>query len=174
MTEPLTPTRLDEIDTRAGYLHEYGTLTDGPLQADLDQLAGVDVPAMAAELRRLTTALDEMTHLRDNALRALYRDDVDTDIDLEETIAAPFYGPGWDWDEHDLTPVVKEAADAVRPAFGKLTQQRDQARDIAVALEQETAHQAVQIDRVRAWAISHEYRWLHELLDGYGTHGGWL
>jgi hypothetical protein len=31
-----------------------------------------------------------------------------------------------------------------------------------------------QVARVRAWATSHEYRWLHELLDGYGTHGGHL
>lgn len=50
----------------------------------------------------------------------------------------------------------------------------ERARTIAVALEQENAHQAEQIERVRAWAVSHEYRWLHELLDGYGTHGGHL
>lgn len=31
-----------------------------------------------------------------------------------------------------------------------------------------------QVERVRAWAVSHEYRWLHELLDGPGTHGGHL
>lgn len=92
-----------------------------------------DVPALLAEVRRLSAALTEMTHCRDNALRALYRDDVETDIDLEETIAAPFYGPGWDWDEADLKPVVREAADAVRPAFGKLTQERDRLRADAAA-----------------------------------------
>lgn len=97
--------------------------------------ARTDVDALLAEVHRLTAALDEMTHCRDNALRALYRDDVDTDIDLEETIAAPFYGPGWDWDESDLQRVVREAAAAVRPAFGKLTQQRDKVRDQVADLE---------------------------------------
>ncbi|WP_318205353.1 hypothetical protein [Streptomyces sp. SCL15-4] len=86
---------------------------------------------MRGAIERLRAELAEMTHLRDNALRALYRDDVNTDIDLEETIAAPFYGPGWDWDEADLQRVAREAAAAVRPAFGKLTQQRDKARQRA-------------------------------------------
>lgn len=31
-----------------------------------------------------------------------------------------------------------------------------------------------QVKSVRDWATSHEYRWLHELLDGYGAHGGHL
>lgn len=119
---------LDEIETRAAHLHEYATLTDGPLQTDADQLTGKDVPALVKEVRRLRPALDEMIHCRDNALRALYRDDVETDIDLEETIAAPFYGPGWNWDGSDLKPVVREAAEAVRPAFGKLTEERDRLR----------------------------------------------
>lgn len=132
-TAPLTEQQLDEITARAAHLHEYATLTDGPLQADADQLTGEDVPALLAELRRRGAALTEMTHCRDNALRALYRDDVETDIDLEETIAAPFYGPGWDWDASDLKPVVREAADAVRPAFGKLTQERDRLRADAAA-----------------------------------------
>lgn len=55
-----------------------------------------------------------------------------------------------------------------------LLAERERARRIAVALEQENAHLTEQIERVRAWATSHEYRWLHELLDGYGTHGGHL
>lgn len=90
------------------------------LQAERGQADGI--------IRRLRAALDEMTRCRDNALRALYRDDVETDIDLEEEIAAPFYGPGWNWDEGALTPVVREAAAAVRPAFAKLTQERDRLR----------------------------------------------
>lgn len=125
---PLSNTDLDEIEARAAALYEYATVTDEEGQAALHELTDTDVPALLAEIRRQRAALDEMTHLRDNALRALYRDDVDTDIDLEETIAAPFYGPGWDWDEHDLQPVVREAANAVRPAFGKLTQERDRLR----------------------------------------------
>ncbi|MFE2967509.1 DUF6205 family protein [Streptomyces sp. NPDC059340] len=57
---------------------------------------------------------------------------------------------------------------------GEDADQVEQARRIAVALEQENAHLTVQVERVRAWATSHEYRWLHELLDGYGTRGGHL
>jgi hypothetical protein len=53
MTEPLTADQLDDIATRAASLHEYATLTDTPLQADADQLAGTDVPALLAEIRRL-------------------------------------------------------------------------------------------------------------------------
>lgn len=82
-------------------------------------------PESAAEMAKLRSDLEEMTRCRDNALRALYRDDVETDVDLEETIAAPFYGPGWDWDEADLMRVVREAVAAIRPAFAKLAEECD-------------------------------------------------
>jgi hypothetical protein len=55
MPDATTAVDLDAIETRAAHLHEYGTLTDGPLQEDLDELTGNDVPAMAAEIRRLRT-----------------------------------------------------------------------------------------------------------------------
>lgn len=45
---PLTDEQLDEITARAGHLFEYVTM---PTEAD--QLAGVDVPALIAEVRRL-------------------------------------------------------------------------------------------------------------------------
>ncbi|MFD5491530.1 hypothetical protein ACFWH4_00975 [Streptomyces sp. NPDC127091] len=135
---PLDDEYLTEIAARAGHLYEYSTRHD----SEWDALAGEDVPALLAELAAVRAErdqaqarLEEMTHLRDNALRALYRDDVEVDIDLEETIAAPFYGPGWDWDEGALQPVVREAAAAVRPAFAKLTQQHDKARDRIAELE---------------------------------------
>jgi hypothetical protein len=63
MTEPLTADQLDDIATRAATLHEYATLTDTPLQADADQLAGTDVPALLAEIRRLRAALTQIRHL---------------------------------------------------------------------------------------------------------------
>jgi hypothetical protein len=44
----LTDQQLDEIDARAAHLYEYVTLTDGPFQAEADQLTGVDVPALLA------------------------------------------------------------------------------------------------------------------------------
>lgn len=58
-----TDQQLDEIETRAASLYEYATLADEPLQADVDQLTGVDVPAMLDEIRRLRTALAEIRHL---------------------------------------------------------------------------------------------------------------
>ena len=60
------------------------------------------------------------------------------------------------------------------PTITELLADLERARRIAVALEQENAHLTEQVERVRAWATSHEYRWLHELLDGHGTHGGHL
>ncbi|MEC4016047.1 hypothetical protein [Streptomyces sp. H27-D2] len=46
----------------------------------------------------------------------------------------------------------------------------EQRVDAVVA--EETERLRAQVDAVRAFAVSHEYRWLHELLDGHGTHGG--
>jgi hypothetical protein len=108
-----------------------------PVALVFDGEARVKVAGWLTPVVELEQQLAEMTRLRDNAVRALYRDDVDTDIDLEETIAAPFYGPGWCWEEHEIQPVVREAASAVRPAFGKLTQQRDEARARVAELETE-------------------------------------
>jgi hypothetical protein len=48
------------------------------------------------------------------------------------------------------------------------------AREDVPFLLERVAELEGQVARVRAWATSHEYRWLHELLDGYGTHGGHL
>ncbi|MEU7338654.1 hypothetical protein [Streptomyces sp. NPDC007074] len=38
----------------------------------------------------------------------------------------------------------------------------------------ELAKLHTQVKSVRDWATSHGYKWLHELLDGHGTHGGHL
>ncbi|MFI2761359.1 hypothetical protein ACH5A3_21195 [Streptomyces echinatus] len=51
------PLNLDAIEARAATLHEYGTLTDAPLQAELDQLTGPDTEAMAAAIRHLRAEL---------------------------------------------------------------------------------------------------------------------
>jgi hypothetical protein len=48
------------------------------------------------------------------------------------------------------------------------------ARAALPALVDEIAKLRAQVKSVRDWATSHEYKWLHELLDGYGTHGGHL
>jgi hypothetical protein len=129
----MEPAPEEELGLTVGAVAEDGR----PVALVFDGEARVKVAGWLTPVVELEQQLAEMTHLRDNALRALYRDDVDTDIDLDETIAAPFYGPGWDWDESDLQPVVREAASAVRPAFGKLTQQRDRARARVAELEAE-------------------------------------
>ncbi|MFF9204351.1 hypothetical protein ACF1AE_21530 [Streptomyces sp. NPDC014986] len=64
-----------------------------------------------------------------------------------------------------LSALVTHESDAEAAEF-------DKRLDEVVAAE--TAELREQVARVRAWATSHEYRWLHELLDGYGTHGGAL
>lgn len=46
---------LDEIEARAAGLYEYATGLDAAWQAEADQLAGTDVPALAAAVRRLQT-----------------------------------------------------------------------------------------------------------------------
>lgn len=52
---PLTDEQLDEIDARAAHLFEYVTM---PTEAD--QLAGVDVPALLAEVHRLRAEATEL------------------------------------------------------------------------------------------------------------------
>jgi hypothetical protein len=48
---------LDEIAARAAGLYEYATGLDDAWQAEADQLAGTDVPALVAEVRRLRAEL---------------------------------------------------------------------------------------------------------------------
>lgn len=59
MTQPQPqPLDLDAIEARAAHLYEY---VEQPEEADV--LAGTDVPAMAAEIRRLRAVLEEIRHL---------------------------------------------------------------------------------------------------------------
>ncbi|KDN86725.1 hypothetical protein [Kitasatospora cheerisanensis] len=104
------------------------TVNDPNPNATFIARARVDVPALIARIRELATDLTEMTHCRDAALRALHRDDIDTDIDVEDTIANALWGPGWDW-EDERTPrlIARDVASEIRPALAKTTQQRDQA-----------------------------------------------
>ena len=63
MTErhaPLTDQQLDDIDTRAAHIHEYVKVTD-----EVDQLAGTDVPALLAEVRRLRAELARRVQCND-------------------------------------------------------------------------------------------------------------
>ncbi len=52
--------QLDENATRAAHLTEYATLDDQPLQTDLDQLTGTDVPNLLDEIRALRSERDEL------------------------------------------------------------------------------------------------------------------
>ncbi|MCX4752922.1 hypothetical protein [Kitasatospora purpeofusca] len=84
------------------------------------------VEQLIAEVRRLQADRDEMAHLRDAALRALHRDDIDTNLDVERAIADNLCGPGW-WDDDTPSKVARELTPVIRPALAKATQQRDQA-----------------------------------------------
>ncbi len=55
MDRPLTDLDLDDITARAAHLYEHATTTVPAVQADFDQLAGTDTPALVAEVRRLRT-----------------------------------------------------------------------------------------------------------------------
>jgi hypothetical protein len=59
-TAPLDDTRLDEIAARAAGLYEYATGLDDAWQAEADQLAGTDAPALIAELRRQRAQIAEL------------------------------------------------------------------------------------------------------------------
>jgi hypothetical protein len=52
------PLDLDEIAARAAGLYEYATGLDDAWQAEADQLAGTDVPALLAEVHRLRAERD--------------------------------------------------------------------------------------------------------------------
>jgi hypothetical protein len=60
MTDRLTTQQLDDIETRAAGLYEYATGLDAAWQDEADQLAGKDVPALLAEIRRLQARLAEL------------------------------------------------------------------------------------------------------------------
>jgi hypothetical protein len=64
-TAPLDDTRLDEIAARAAGLYEYATGLDDAWQAEADQLAGTDVPALIADLHRQRQELDSVRANRD-------------------------------------------------------------------------------------------------------------
>ncbi|BBB01012.1 hypothetical protein RVR_8243 [Actinacidiphila reveromycinica] len=72
---------------------------------------------------------------------------------------------GGTWD-----PGEDEADDQRRRDIGDLVA----AREVLPALLTEVERLSAQMAAVRAFATSHEYRWLHELLDGPGSHGGAL
>lgn len=73
MSQPPTEQQLDEIAGRAAGLYEYATVADPEVQAALDDLAGIDAPALIAEIRRLRTktrTLGELAARRESELIA--------------------------------------------------------------------------------------------------------
>ena len=60
---PITDEQLNEIAARAAGLYEYATGLDTAWQDEADQLAGTDVPALLAAVRRLRDALTAIRHL---------------------------------------------------------------------------------------------------------------
>lgn len=90
------------------------------------------VRTLLDEIDRQRAALTEMTHCRDNALRALQRDDIDTDPHLPDLFADGLHGL-YEWEDQpqpDQAPqaLVDRCVQIVQPAFGKLAQQLAEAR----------------------------------------------
>ena len=117
----------------------------------IDALAAVAAAEVQPELDRLQAEVAEMTRCRDAAIRALHRDGIETDIDVEEAIANALHGPGWDW-EDERTPgrIARDVAPAVRPALAKATQQLS-----AVAALADRWDNALAVDKPYARALRH-------------------
>jgi hypothetical protein len=64
MTNQPEPLDLDAIEARAGGLYEYATGLDTAWQEEADRLAGTDVPALVAEIRRLRDEVATLTEAR--------------------------------------------------------------------------------------------------------------
>lgn len=111
---------------RAVYTSPDGAATEAVMAVVEPELAARDAEnaSLRAELEQARQQTIEMTRCRDAALRALHRDDIETDIDIEDTITNALHGPGWDWeDERTPTLIAREVAPAIRPALAKATQQ---------------------------------------------------
>ncbi|WP_035865912.1 HNH endonuclease [Kitasatospora cheerisanensis] len=118
---------------KRGYRNQHLGTYDTPEQA---ADARVDVEQLLGRVRELAGSLDEMTRCRDAAVRALHRDDIETDIDVEDAIANALWGPGWDW-EDERTPrlIARDVAPEIRPTLAKACEQRDQALARVAELE---------------------------------------
>jgi hypothetical protein len=136
MTSPLTDQQLDEIEARAAHLHEYGDPTD-TRTAGWEELAGTDVPALLAEVRRqrdriaeLEVGLNDLAALVsqwcDRATKAearvaeLERPAVDSDT-LAAWLSQRFDPRGPDWEDltEDDRSYWEHHASAVRRAVSR-------------------------------------------------------
>lgn len=72
---PPTGQQLDEIEARAAGLYEYATGLDDAWQAEADQLAGTDVPALLAALLDSRTEIEKLIrwHREDETAAAKMR-----------------------------------------------------------------------------------------------------
>ena len=114
MTGPLTDQQLDEIAAHVPNCR-YGCE------------ACETFPALVDEIRRLRGELAEMTHCRDNAIRAAERADQPIEFDLDQELRDGLEGIA-EWpDGTDLAPdwLINAVARIVRPELARLTEQRD-------------------------------------------------
>lgn len=102
---PPTEQQLDEIETRAAHLHEYATQDDG----EGDTLAGEDVPALVAEIRRQRAELAAVPDRLETVLTERF-----TELgNPYSRMSINFQGPdGWPASKevgpHDVAEVLRE------------------------------------------------------------------
>lgn len=134
---PLTPEQFAEIrarlETAQTVAAEVARRAAGEHAAMVAAFA--TVPALLAEVERLTALLDSRARFAEQAER-----------------------------RHEY--VAKIAHSKIKEAEGR--------REYGDRLARRVSELEQQVAAVRAFATGHEYRWLHELLDGPGTHGGAL
>lgn len=139
--EPLADTMLAAVPTETVEQAE-AVMTDFLERRKIEKTGVTIYQEQRDEVEQLRAELAEMTRLRDNALRALHHGDVEIDVHLDELLADGLHGLAeWDTEPSDQAPdwLINAVVALVRPVLAKATEQRDQARRIAVALEQENA-----------------------------------
>lgn len=116
---PPTDQQLDEIEARAAGLYEYAAGLDDAWQAEADQLAGTDVPALVAEVRRQRAELATVTAERAAIYREAARiaDKLPTPDDCEELSS---FANAWDCGTYAVGDELRRLADeqqGERPEF---------------------------------------------------------
>lgn len=116
------------------YARKHKARADG-CQAYAEQMRrlSADLAGMLTESRRAErsamASCQEAYRVRDAALRMLDRDDIETDIRIYDEVSEAINSLNWEWVDQasDNAPneLIQAVTDRLRPAFAKLTEERD-------------------------------------------------